>query len=149
MFRARRRSAAAALLLAASLLAVPTILTNTVGAAAPAAAAKPNVSLRLTANDGQGDGSSARLTCRRDNATSTGYLRYRPVTACRHARKIAAFLASRPITTRPCTQIYGGPQTARVRGTIGSRTVDRRFVRRNGCEIADWDRAGTLLPRLR
>ncbi len=148
MSRARRRTAAAALPCAASLLAVA-VLTSAPGTAAPAATPKPSVSLRITASDGDGRASPARLTCRGDVATSTGYLRYRPVTACRQARKIAAFLASRPITTRPCTQEYGGPQTARVRGTIGSRSIDRRFARRNGCEIADWARAGALLPRLR
>jgi hypothetical protein len=147
MSRARRRTAAA-LPFAASLLAVA-VLTSAPGSAAPAAAPKPNVSLRIAANDGSGRASPARLTCRGDVATSTGYLRYRPVTACRHARKIAAFLAARPITTRPCTQEYGGPQTARVRGSIGSRSIDRRFARRNGCEIADWARAGTLVPRLK
>jgi Subtilisin inhibitor-like len=45
-----------------------------------------------------------------------------------------------------CTQIYGGPQTARVRGRVDGRPVDTRFSRTNGCEIHRWDSARFLLP---
>jgi hypothetical protein len=39
-----------------------------------------------------------------------------------------------------CTQVYGGPEVARVRGTFRGRRVDASFNRRNGCEIRRWDR---------
>ena len=45
-----------------------------------------------------------------------------------------------------CTQIYGGPQTARVHGTFEGREVDARFGRSNGCEIHRWDVASFLFP---
>jgi Subtilisin inhibitor-like len=45
-----------------------------------------------------------------------------------------------------CTQIYGGPQTARVRGHLGSKPINTRFSRTNGCEIHHWDSARFLLP---
>ena len=45
-----------------------------------------------------------------------------------------------------CTQIYGGPQTARVRGRLNGRAVDARFSRTNGCEIHRWDSVRFLLP---
>jgi hypothetical protein len=45
-----------------------------------------------------------------------------------------------------CTQIYGGPQVARVTGTFEGRAVDVRYGRANGCEIHQWDSAGFLLP---
>jgi hypothetical protein len=45
-----------------------------------------------------------------------------------------------------CTQIYGGPQTARVRGRVDGRAVDVRFSRTNGCEIHRWDGVRFLLP---
>jgi hypothetical protein len=45
-----------------------------------------------------------------------------------------------------CTQIYGGPQTARVHGRFGGRPVDVRFSRTNGCEIHRWDGVRFLLP---
>jgi hypothetical protein len=46
-----------------------------------------------------------------------------------------------------CTQIYGGPATARVTGTIRGRRVDARFSREDGCEIARWERNRALLGR--
>jgi hypothetical protein len=44
-----------------------------------------------------------------------------------------------------CTEIYGGPATARVRGTLEGEHVDARFERTNGCEIARWERNAALL----
>jgi hypothetical protein len=44
-----------------------------------------------------------------------------------------------------CTQIYGGPSVARVRGTIDGKPVDARLNRSNGCEIARWQRNAALL----
>ena len=46
-----------------------------------------------------------------------------------------------------CTQIYGGPQKAVVKGTFGASRVWTSFRRRNGCEIARWARFSPwLLP---
>ena len=45
-----------------------------------------------------------------------------------------------------CTEIYGGPQTARVTGTWQGDPVDTTFDRANGCGIARWDAVGRLLP---
>lgn len=44
-----------------------------------------------------------------------------------------------------CTQIYGGPATARVRGTLAGKPVDAAFSRTNGCEIGRWQRNAALL----
>jgi hypothetical protein len=44
-----------------------------------------------------------------------------------------------------CTQIYGGPAVAQVRGTLPGGRVDTRFNRTNGCEIERWDRNRVLL----
>lgn len=117
--------------------------TDTAGGAA----GRATVALQMTVNRPDPP-LTARLTCRGRSATARGYLRRRPVTACRTARRNAGFLASRPSATQICTENYGGPETARIRGTIGARSIDRRFARRNGCEISDWDRAGALLPRV-
>ena len=46
---------------------------------------------------------------------------------------------------RACAQIYGGPETAVVTGTIDGDAVKRRFTRTNGCELADYKRAAGLL----
>ncbi|MFG2195678.1 SSI family serine proteinase inhibitor [Streptomyces sp. NPDC048639] len=45
-----------------------------------------------------------------------------------------------------CTMMYGGPSTARITGTWAGRPVDARFDRRNGCEIARWNRLRPVLP---
>ena len=46
-----------------------------------------------------------------------------------------------------CTQIYGGPQKAVVKGTIGPARIWSSFRRRNGCEIERWNRFSPwLLP---
>ncbi len=90
----------------------------------------------------------AHLRCRGDSARADGFLRTSAKPACRRARKIASFLDSRPSSKRVCTQIYGGPQRARITGTIGHRRIDRRFKRTNGCEIADWQYAIPVLPRV-
>ena len=61
----------------------------------------------------------------------------------------------RPSVFRPvprdavCTRIYGGPQTARIEGTIGRRRVDARFSREGGCEIARYDAVRFLLELTR
>jgi hypothetical protein len=44
-----------------------------------------------------------------------------------------------------CTQLFGGPQTATVTGTWDGERIDARFSRNNGCEIARWKKAVTLL----
>ncbi|MET8693732.1 SSI family serine proteinase inhibitor [Streptomyces bauhiniae] len=45
-----------------------------------------------------------------------------------------------------CTMIDGGPATAHVTGYWAGRPVDAEFSRRNGCEIARWDRLVPFLP---
>jgi hypothetical protein len=72
-----------------------------------------------------------------------------------HAARACARLASAgarafaPVApTTMCTQIYGGPQTAVVSGTVAGRRVQAQFSRENGCEVARWNRVSPwLLPR--
>ena len=44
-----------------------------------------------------------------------------------------------------CTEIWGGPAVARVRGKLRGEHVDASFSRENGCEIERWDRNRALL----
>jgi hypothetical protein len=44
-----------------------------------------------------------------------------------------------------CTQIYGGPQVARVVGFLEGRRVWARFTRENGCQIGRWNRLSPWL----
>lgn len=46
-----------------------------------------------------------------------------------------------------CAEIYGGPATARVVGTLEGKPVDATFNRINACEMARWDRVEALLGR--
>jgi hypothetical protein len=47
----------------------------------------------------------------------------------------------------PCTAIYGGPDEARVRGTIDGERVDFDFSREDGCQINRWDENVALLGK--
>ena len=44
-----------------------------------------------------------------------------------------------------CTEIYGGPATAQVTGTVDGQPVNADFSRTNGCEISRWDALGAML----
>lgn len=37
-----------------------------------------------------------------------------------------------------CTQIYGGPQRARITGSWQGQKIDADFSRKNGCQISRW-----------
>jgi hypothetical protein len=71
----------------------------------------------------------------------------RPGVACRRLDAGGRALFAPVRKDEICTQIYGGPQTALVVGTVDGRRVWARFQRRNGCEIARWNRLSPwLLP---
>jgi hypothetical protein len=46
---------------------------------------------------------------------------------------------------KACTAIYGGPNVARVTGTLRGQPVDERFSLEDGCQIARWERNRALL----
>jgi hypothetical protein len=45
-----------------------------------------------------------------------------------------------------CTQVYGGPQIARVDGIVDGLPIDATFSRKNACEIRRWDRLRKVIP---
>ena len=47
---------------------------------------------------------------------------------------------------RMCTELFGGPATARIVGTVDGEAVDARLSRVNGCEIERWHALAALLP---
>jgi hypothetical protein len=51
-----------------------------------------------------------------------------------------------PAPATVCSQVYGGPQVAVVRGLFRGRRWWVTFTRRNGCEIARWNRLVFLFP---
>jgi hypothetical protein len=44
-----------------------------------------------------------------------------------------------------CTELYGGPETATITGTLRGERVNLKLTRVNGCEIARWEAARALL----
>ena len=57
--------------------------------------------------------------------------------------------ATRPFEPVPrdamCTQIYGGPQRARIEGVWRGQSVSASYDKRNGCEIARWKALSAVL----
>jgi hypothetical protein len=118
--------------------------------AAPRTATTPSgaIELSIRYDDGAGRRQTATLSCGGAAGPRVGGFLDGKATAselCAQARSLRALLTAPPDQGRMCTQIYGGPQTARVTGTIDGAKVDRRFTRTNGCEIADFQRAAALL----
>ena len=112
-----------------------------------AGAAEPSVRLTVAFERDGAARQVAHLRCAGTRASADGFLRrVGAPRACRHARRVAAFLDRRPARDRPCTQIYGGSERARVTGRIGARHIDRRLDRTDGCRISDYDRAVPLVP---
>jgi hypothetical protein len=70
-----------------------------------------------------------------------------PAAACARLRRLGdgAFRPTPPRTA--CTEISGGPSTARVTGIYFGRRIWVRLRRDNGCEIARWQRVAFLLPQ--
>ena len=57
---------------------------------------------------------------------------------------------TRPFAPTPknmmCTQLYGGPAEAVVTGRLRGHSVSARFGRKDGCQIARWNRVAFLFP---
>ena len=47
-----------------------------------------------------------------------------------------------------CTDIFGGPESARVTGELRGKPVESDFGRSNGCEISRWDAVADLLAQV-
>ena len=96
----------------------------------------PRADLRITVwPDGRGgQPSRATLSC-----DFPGGGHPHPDRACRALFREPGALEPVPADA-VCTQIYGGAQEADVEGTLDGRHVKASLNRRNGCEIARWDR---------
>ena len=81
------------------------------------------------------------LSCGSDDAGSLPDAR----AACDHLAGLDDPFAPLPADA-VCTEIYGGPQTARVTGTWDGEPVDLELSRVDGCHIAQWDALGPPLP---
>ncbi len=104
-------------------------------------AATPATSLTIVVHPGEG--AAARTWTLR--CGPAGGTLPRAAAAC---TKLAALRAPFAPTPRgiACTQVYGGPQTARVRGVFRGAKVDATFGLGDGCEIRRFMRVGFLFP---
>lgn len=65
--------------------------------------------------------------------------------ACAFVAKSSTDLLAPVPAGQACTQIFGGPQVATVKGTWQGKQVDAKFARNNGCELARWDKLKAVL----
>jgi len=82
-----------------------------------------------------------RLSCLGDTATLTGNASTTAPVLCEvlGRSEVHQLLVEGPPTDRMCTQIYGGPNTATISGTLDGSPVDFTATRDNGCSIEEWD----------
>jgi hypothetical protein len=92
--------------------------------------------------DADGEGGEAakelKLTCKAPTDSD----------ACGAAAGISAADLRETSGDVACTQIFGGPETATIKGTIRGEPVDASFSRSDGCEIARWDKVKPLLDQV-
>ncbi len=88
---------------------------------------KTGVSISRTLNCPQGTGSLPKARA-----------------ACSKLQRIEAAAFAPVPTGTVCSEIYGGPQTARVSGRLAGQPIEADFKRTNGCEIARWGRLAFL-----
>jgi len=133
-----------------SLAALPILLaacgsssagTVTPGSPPPTTGASGSTNLTIVVDPGTGKTTTWTLTCDPADGTHPD-----PSAAC-------AALAAKGKTALPpvakdvmCTQIYGGPQTAKITGTWNDEPVNASFKRTNGCEVSRWKALQGLLP---
>lgn len=66
--------------------------------------------------------------------------------ACTAIKDNPALLSPAPTKTdQACTMQYGGPATAKVTGSVDGKEVTAAFSRTDGCQIALWDAAKSVL----
>jgi hypothetical protein len=110
----------------------------------PAAPREPEPATTLVVRvDSDGPRGSARpkqatVRCRRGDSSR----------ACRTVARL------RPADFGPmpdnvaCTEIFGGPETARISGRLRGEAVSATFSRANGCQIHRWETFAGLLEQV-
>lgn len=69
-----------------------------------------------------------------------------PTTACAALGRLGAEAFAPVPGDVACTEIYGGPQVAEVKGTLAGAPVAARLSRTNGCEISRWEALRVVVP---
>jgi len=95
-----------------------------------------SLTITLVADDGV-DPESFELKC-----DPPGGNHPQPAEACKALEAAGAKVFEPVPKGQMCTDLYGGPQTATVKGTYKGKAVDAEFERTNGCEIDRWEQLG-------
>jgi hypothetical protein len=111
-----------------------------------ASANPPGTSLRITYwENGPRRGEPTRWTLQCGPPAGT---LARPAPACARLAAAPRRIFAPVPADAVCTEIYGGPQVARIVGRFEFQRVWATFRRTNGCEISRWDGLSPwLLPR--
>ena len=100
----------------------------------------------LTIGFDPGDGTAPQewtLTCDPPGGTHP-----QPEAACAALADLDPTVLDPVPANQACTQIFGGPETATVRGPWNGEDLDASFARNNGCEITRWDAVAGLFPAI-
>lgn len=68
--------------------------------------------------------------------------------SCELLKKLPASAFEPVPKDTPCTMIYGGPETATIKGQIDGKQVDAKFSRTNGCEIDRFKKVEPLFAEM-
>ena len=96
----------------------------------------------MTVDDDGAKGSAKPRTLTLDCAEPTDSA------ACGAAAGVSAADLAPTAGDMACTQIFGGPETATIKGTIRGDAVDATFSRTDGCEIERWESVEALLAEV-
>ena len=84
---------------------------------------------------------TATLTCQPDGGSLPN-----PAAACAVLTGAGKPALAAVAADAMCTELYGGPEQARITGTLASEPVEARLSRTNGCELARWEALSAVLP---
>jgi hypothetical protein len=127
------------------LVATLVLVVAALGATAARSAVQAPTSLRVTYWDDGAVATPTEVWTLRCNP-ARGTLPH-PARACRKLRAGGPKLFAALPPSTVCTQVYGGPQKARVVGTVSGKRVHATFTRTDGCQIARWSALSPwLLP---
>ncbi len=119
------------------------VVATALALAGPATGASGTASLRIVYR-ANADAAPLVLTLRCNPPRGTVR---QPALACRRLTSGGRALFAPTPSGVACSQIYSGPQSAVVTGTLAGRRLWARFTRRDGCEVDRWARVAFLLPQ--
>ncbi len=108
----------------------------------------PIASLEVTVSHPEFDDLVYTISCLGDTATIAPDVGLSGDKACRALNdpEVRKLLAKGSPADQICTEVYGGPDVAWIRGDLNGESVDIQLDRINGCGIDAWESLGAALP---